>query len=106
MKIKYSPDASDRLRQIRKDYGTRVAGTITQGIRSLCDNPRKCPTIERMLGIPSPYYFLHIEHNYVFYRFDEENIFVTDIYNEHEDFMWKMFGIRLRTQESIDFWGE
>ena len=106
MKIKYSPDASDRLRQIRKDYGTRVAGTITKGIRSLCDNPRKCPTIERMLGIPIPYYFLHIEHNYVFYRFDEENIFVTDIYNEHEDFMWKMFGIRLRTQESIDFWGE
>lgn len=49
---------------------------------------------------------LHTEHNYVFYRVDSEEIYVTDIYNEREDFMWKMFGIRLRTDESIEYWGE
>ena len=106
MKIRYSPDASDKLRQIKKDAGTKIAGIITKRIRELADNPRICPMIENMLGIPSPYFFLHIEHNYVFYRIDKEIIYVTDIYNEHEDFMWKMFGIRLRTQESLDYWGE
>ena len=33
-------------------------------------------------------------------------VFIADIYNEREDFMWKMFGIKLRTQESQDYWGE
>lgn len=32
--------------------------------------------------------------------------YISDIYNEREDFMWKMFGIKLRTQESVDYWGE
>lgn len=45
-------------------------------------------------------------YNYIFYRIEEEIIYVTDIYNEREDFMWDMFGIRLRTDESIDYWGE
>lgn len=102
----YSQDASDRLRQIKSDSGTKVAAAITKGIRNLSDNPRKCPTIERILGIQCPYYILHIAYNYVFYRIDDQIIYVTDIYNEREDFMWKMFGISLRTQESIDFWGE
>lgn len=106
MKIRYSPDASDKLRQIKKDAGAKIVGLITKRISDLVDNPRICPTIENMLGISSPYFFLHIEHNYVFYRIDEEIIYVTDIYNEHEDFIWKMFGIRLRTQESFDYWGE
>lgn len=29
-----------------------------------------------------------------------------DIYNEREDFLWRMFRVDLRTQDSIDFWGE
>lgn len=50
-----------------------------------------------MIGIPSPYFLLHVEHNYVFYRIDGNIIYIVDIYNEREDFMWKMFGSRLRT---------
>lgn len=106
MKIRYSPDARDELKRIKKEYGVKIAGIITNSINGLADNPRKCPTIESVLGIPSPYYFLHIHSNYVFYRINDDNIYITDIYNEKEDFMWKMFGIRLRTQESIDYWGE
>lgn len=32
--------------------------------------------------------------------------FISDIYNEREDFLWKMFGMKLRIQESEDYWGE
>lgn len=59
-----------------------------------------------MLGIPSPYYFLRIKRNYIFYRIDENALYVTDIYDERENFMWKMFGINLRTDDSIDYWGD
>lgn len=40
------------------------------------------------------------------YRAAYTLVFVTDIYNEQEDFMGKMFKVNLRTQDSIDFWGE
>ena len=106
MKIKYSPDAREQLKQIKRISGDRSAGKILKAINRLADNPWMCPTIEKMLGVPSPYHFLHVEQNYVFYRVNKENVFVTAIYNEREDFMWKMFGIRLRTQESKDYWGE
>ena len=106
MKIRYSPDARDKLRKIKSDTNAQFVSKIITAIKKLKDNPRKCPTIENMLGIPSPYYFLHAVHNYIFYRIEEEIIYVIDIYNEREDFMWDMFGIRLRTDESIDYWGE
>lgn len=106
MKIRYSPDAADRLREIKTLFGKEKAKRIITAINGLTDNPYKCPSIENMLGIESPYYFLHIEQNYVFYKADHEAVYITHIFNEREDFMWKLFGIRLRTQESIDYWGE
>lgn len=106
MKIRYSPDASDKLRILKQTTGSKAVRNLMNAINGLISNPHKCPTVENMLEIPSPYYFLHAEHNYVFYRIEHETIFITDIYHEREDFMWKMFGIRLRTQESIDYWGE
>lgn len=74
-KLKYSPDASDKLREIKKQ-------------------------------ISALYRFLHVEQNYAFYRIENDTVYVTDIYNEQEDFMWRMFRVNLRTQDSIDFWGE
>ena len=106
MKIRYSPNARDRLKQIKQDYGVSAVDKIMKEIRSLTLNPRRCPKVENMLGIPSPYYFLHIKRNYIFYRIDENALYVTDIYDERENFMWKMFGINLRTDDSIDYWGD
>lgn len=113
-KLKYSPDASDRLREIKKQisalYGKEVATKIVSKlmgeIRGLQDNPEKGPSVEAMLNIPTSYRFLHVEQNYVFYRIENDSVYVTDIYNEQEDFMWRMFRVNLRTQDSIDFWGE
>lgn len=113
-KLKYSPDANDKLRELKKQiaatYGNQVAikilSKITSDMRGLQDNPEKGPSVEALLGIPTPYRFLHVEHNYAFYRLEEDTVFVTDIYNERENFMWEMFRVNLRTQNSIDFWGE
>ena len=113
-RLNYSPDASDKLRELKKQitatYGNQVATKIlakfTSDIRGLQDNPEKGPSVEALLGIPTPYRFLHVEHNYAFYRLEEDTVFVTDIYNERENFMWEMFRVNLRTQDSIDSWRE
>ncbi len=113
-KLKYSPDASDKLRELNKqitaNYGkpvaTKIVSKIMGEIRDLQNNPEKGPSVEAMLGISTPYRFLHVEQNYAFYRIENGTIYVTDIYNEREDFMRRMFRVNLRTQDSIDFWGE
>ena len=113
-KLKYSPDASDKLKELKKqisasygsDVATKIVSKIMREIRDLQDNPEKGPSVESMLGIPTPYRFLHVEKNYAFYRIETDTIYVTDIYNEREDFLWRMFRVNLRSQDSIDFWGE
>lgn len=113
-KLKYSPEASDKLRDIKaqitathgKEVATKVVAKIMGEIKGLKENPKKGPCVEALLGISMPYRFLHVNQNYVFYRIDNDTVFVTDIYNEREDFMRRLFGVNLRTQDSIDFWGE
>lgn len=113
-KLKYSPDASDKLRKLNrqitgsngKQVATRIVSKITGEIRGLQNNPEKGTSVEAVLGIPTSYRLLHVEHKYAFYRIENDTVYVTDIYNEREDFMWEMFRVNLRTQESIDFWGE
>lgn len=113
-KLKYSPDARDKLRELKRQitstYGNQAAikllSKITSDITGLRDNPQKGPSVEALLEIPTPYRFIHVQQNYVFYRLEEDTIFVTDIYNEREDFMGRMFKVNLRTQDSIDSWGE
>lgn len=113
-KLKYSPDASDKLKKLKKqiaasygsDMATKIVSKIMREIRDLQDNPEKGSSVESILGIPTPYRFLHVEKNFVFYRIETDTIYVIDIYNEREDFLWRMFRVNLRTQDSIDFWGE
>ena len=67
-KLKYSPDASDKLRELNKqitaNYGkpvaTKIVSKIMGEIRDLQNNPEKGPSVEAMLGIHTPYRFLHV----------------------------------------------
>ncbi len=82
-KLKYSPDASDKLRELNKqitaNYGkpvaTKIVSIIMGEIRDLQNNPEKGPSVEAMLGVSTPYRFLHVEQNYAFYRIENGTIF-------------------------------
>lgn len=74
MKIKYSPDASDRLRKIKQEAGMKITNSIVKAIRNLVDNPRKSPKVGSILDLESPYHYLHIAYYYVFYRITQESI--------------------------------
>lgn len=113
-KIKYSPDAADKLRELKKaislqygeDKAKEITKKITDAIGGLCANEKEGPEVARVFGVPSDYRYLFVSRNYVFYRIEEKYIHIINLYNEKEDFMWQLFGINTTPQETIDYWGE
>ncbi len=50
MKIRYSPDASDRMRKIMANYGKKRVTIIRDAIRTTIDNPEIYPSVKKMIG--------------------------------------------------------
>ncbi|WP_429146692.1 type II toxin-antitoxin system RelE/ParE family toxin [Anaerotaenia torta] len=67
---------------------------MTKSFRNLQQFENRGPSVEGITGIPCDYRFLYVQHNYAFYRVGDDTIWIIDIYNEKEDFMWKLFGIK------------
>lgn len=113
-KIKYTPDAADKLRDIKRtitlQYGgekaKEIVEEITRAVRGLAGNEKKGPSVENMFGVLSDYRYIFVSKNYVFYDIQDDAIRVINIYHEKEDFMWFLFGIDTTSQETIDYWGE
>ena len=113
-KIKYTPDAADKLREIKmtvsQEYGTdsakKIVKRITDAIRGLCDYEEKGPEVSKMFDVVSDYRYIFVSKNYVFYRIEEKYIRIINLYHEKEDFMWQLFGVDTTPQETIDYWNE
>ncbi len=113
-KIKYSPDAAEKLHSLNtsissqygKDKAKKIVGEIMNGIHGLTDNEKIGISVQGMFGIPCDYRYIFVSRNYVFYCIEEACIRIINIYNEKEDFMWQLFGINTTPQENIDYWDE
>lgn len=109
-KLQYSPDAFEKLHEIKQDITIRhdeekaksVIREMTKAFRDLQKFESKGPSVENLIGIPCDYRMLYVQHNYAFYRIEGDVVRITDIFNEMEDFMWKLFGIQAVTQEAED----
>ena len=113
-KLEYSQIARRKLKELRihltNEYGPAVSGKIikqiTTAARGLESFEKKGISIASMYGIDCDYRYLYIAHNYLFYRIEENTVIVTEIFDEREDFMYKLFGITTTSQDSLDYWGE
>lgn len=113
-KLLYSPDAIKKLHDIKQEisarYGSEKADAViremTKEFRGLQQFENKGPSVANLIGIPCDYRTLYVQHNYAFYRIEENAVRITDIFHEREDFMWKLFGVKTTTQETEDYWGE
>ncbi len=113
-RIKYTPDAADKLRNLKqmilqeygKDVAKRIVKNIMYAIKGLCDYEEKGLRVADFFDVSTDYRYIYVSGNYVFYRIEEKEICVINIYHEKEDFMWKLFGINTTLQETIDYWGE
>ena len=99
-KIKYSPDYKEKIALIREwldlrfDKRTRLKHMteIKKRLTSLKEFPDLGLSVHDMFGIDSDYEFIYVSHNYIFYYQDEKIIYIVNIYDEREDFMYKLFG--------------
>ena len=75
-KIKYTPDAADKLRELKKSitqqYGSdkakEIIKVITDAVRGLGDNEKKGPEVSQMFDIGTDYRYLYVSKNYILYR--------------------------------------
>lgn len=112
--IKYTPDAADKLRSIKKyiniqyaqDKSMQVISTITNAIRNISTNENRGIPVSEMFHIATKYRYIYVMSNYVFYSVETECIKIINIYNEKEDFMCQLFGIDTTQQETLDYWKE
>lgn len=59
-----------------------------------------------MYDMECDYRYLYVGHNYLFYRIERDKIVIVEMFNDREDFMYKLFGVNTETQESTDYWEE
>jgi len=113
-KLVYSPDYKEKVKELKKyldmQFGEsvrkRVLKEITDRLHLLQQNEDSGVSVKAMFGVDTQYEVVFVSHQYVFYRVDADKIYIVNMYNEREDFMQKMFGIRTISRESEDFWGE
>ena len=58
------------------------------------------------IDCPDNWYLLISHTNYFVFKQEEKRIVVLKMYDEKQDFIRELFGISMRSEESINFWGE
>lgn len=112
--LEYSQVARRKIKALRmrltSEYGSAVSSKIikqiTTAARSLETFEAKGISISSIYGIECDYRYLYVAHNYLFYRIEDDKVIVAEIFDEREDFMYKLFGITTTSQESTDYWDE
>lgn len=113
-KLEYSQIARKKIKALRihltTEYGSaissRIIKQITTAARGLETFHEKGISITSAYGIECDYRYLYVAHNYLFYRIENDKIIIVEIFDEREDFMYKLFGICSISPDSIDYWGE
>ena len=113
-RIVYSPDYREKIGILRdwldlrfgKDTRMKHMAEIKKRLGSLKEFPAQGMSVRAMFGVDSDYEFIYISHNYIFYYQDEAVIYIVTIYDEREDFMYKLFGIRTTSEETDQYWRE
>ena len=113
-KVEYSQSVRRKLKNLKThlttEFGAEVSRKfikqITDAARGLGNFEEKGILVSSMYGIECDYRYIYVGHNYLFYRIEMEKIIIVEMFDEREDFMYKLFGISTTSPESIDYWGE
>ena len=87
-KLQYSPDAIEKLHEIKQNISARYdpekakaeIREMTEEFRDLQQFENKGSSVENLIGIPCDYRMLYVQHNYAFYRIEENTVRITDIH--------------------------
>lgn len=113
-KVEYSLIVKQKLKALKNnltkrfgsDVSKRSIKQITEAARGLSEFEMKGISVHSMYGIECDYRYLYVGHNYLFYRIEQKQIVIVEMFDEREDFMWKLFGINTTLQDTDDYWNE
>jgi len=106
-KLAYSPDYKEKIVKLRRyldfHFGAEVRKktfkTINERVHLLKRFASMGLSVREVYNIDCDYFCIYVAKNYVFYRFDCDTVYIVNIYHEREDFMQKMFGIKLAAED-------
>lgn len=113
-KVEYSQIVRRKIKNLRarltREFDAEISKKsikqITDAARGLENFAEKGILVSSMYGIECDYRYIYASHNYLFYRVENDKIIIVEMFDEREDFMYKLFGISTTSQESIDYWDE
>ncbi len=113
-KVEYSQIVRKKLKKLRENLTTefnseiskKAVKKITDVARGLGDFEEAGVLVSSIYDVESDYRYIYVGHNYLFYRIEIDKIIIVEMFDEREDFMYKLFGISTISQESIDYWDE
>jgi len=113
-KIEYSQIVRQKMKELKENlteqFGAKPASkgikAITGSVRQLSDFPLKGGSVSEMFGIDTDFRYLYVKKNYLFYYLEGNRIIIAEMFDEREDFMFKLFGIKSESEESADYWDE
>ena len=113
-KIEYSQIVRQKMKELKENlteqFGVKTASkgmkAITESVRQLSDFPLKGVSVSEMFGVDTDFRYLYVKKNYLFYYLEGNKIIIAEMFDEREDFMFKLFGIKSESEESADYWDE
>lgn len=114
LKVEYSKVVLRKLQSIKEricaDFGENVATKELTHIVDTLDNlallSNPGESMEGRYGIKTDYRYIVISPNIFIISVKNNKVIIKQVFNEKEDYIYKMFKIRMRSIESINYWGE
>lgn len=113
-KIDITPKALADLENLKeyldKEYGItkekEILKAIFKDIKTLAKYPDVDIKLFERFEITTDYKCFCSHKNYIFYRLEDDSLKVIRILDEKRDFLYVLFGITMRSDESMDYWGD
>lgn len=113
-KVEYSQIVRNKLKKLKEQlvdkFGTKVAkkniDKILQNVESLAEFEEMGVLLSSIYNIECDYRILHTQRNYLIYRVELEKVIIVEMFDERENFMYKLFGIQTLLKDDTDYWDD
>ena len=113
-KIEYSQIVRQKMKEVKENlteqFGVKTASkgikAITGSVRQLSDFLLKGVSVSEMFGVDTDFRYLYVKKNYLFYYLEGNKIIIAEMFDEREDFMFKLFGISSVDVDAEDYWDD
>lgn len=94
-KIEFSPTAREDLillkNYINSQWGEpsskEILNKIISDVSRLENFPLSGTSLSKIIGVPTDFYYIFTEKNYVFYRIESDKIYIIRILNERQNYL-------------------